>query len=181
VMEPTKLSRAVVRAAEFHVGQFRDDGATPFLIHPLRTVAFLTKVLGVTDENVLCAAVLHDAIEDGPTNAARIIDDEFGSAILRIIYEVTFQKNTTYPQKTAALVAMMRTASPEAVMVKLADRLDNVRDMENWASDRRDRYLSQSRLMVMAARERFDTSYHDDVRNAVLSLQMFLLSVGYFL
>ena len=151
-----KLAEAIQFAAEVHEGQFRDDGVTPFIVHPMRTMVNLETVVNVTDEDVLCAGVLHDVIEDGPEGTADEVFEKFGGKVSRLVEEVSF--NGFYEDKTDYMLRLMEKGSLDAVTLKLCDRLDNVRDMREWKPGRQARYIEQTRAMVEAASRRVGVS-----------------------
>lgn len=74
-------------AEKVHEGQYRKDGVTPYISHPEGVVKIL-KGIGVTDEDIICAAWLHDTIEDGNISK-QDIENEFNSNIARIVMLLT--------------------------------------------------------------------------------------------
>ena len=60
--------RAISFAARAHRYQLRKDGVTPYAAHPMRVMFIARDLFGVTDHQILAAAVLHDTIEDTTTD-----------------------------------------------------------------------------------------------------------------
>ena len=81
--------KAVAFAADKHRTQRRKDAeASPYLNHPIALANVLANEGGVQDVSVLCAAVLHDTIEDTETTAAELTS-VFGPKVASIVVEVT--------------------------------------------------------------------------------------------
>src|SRR5580765_7237044 len=87
------LIDAIAFAAWKHRSQRRKDAeASPYINHPIALARVLAVEGGVTDIQVLVAAVLHDTLEDTETTV-RELRDRFGPAIASIVVEVTDDKN----------------------------------------------------------------------------------------
>lgn len=81
--------KAVGFAAEKHRNQRRRDAdASPYINHPISLANVLANEGGVDDVVVLCAAVLHDTVEDTETTEAELIA-AFGSTVASIVMQVT--------------------------------------------------------------------------------------------
>ena len=81
--------KAVAFAAEKHRDQRRKDAeASPYINHPIALANVLVNEGGVTDTDVICAALLHDTIEDTETTEAEL-RAAFGGEITDIVLEVT--------------------------------------------------------------------------------------------
>ncbi len=74
-------------ALKAHKNQYRKDGVTPYFTHIIGVVALL-RGIGITDENTLCAAYLHDVIEDCNVTREKI-EKEFNSEVARIVSALT--------------------------------------------------------------------------------------------
>ncbi len=113
--------RAVFLAAHLHAGQTRKSGG-PYIVHPL-AVAWKLVHCGVEDDGILAAALLHDVLEDCADEvAAQDLQWKHGLPchVDQYIQALTQDKSTTdstYYQNVADI--------PEAIVVKLADRLHN--------------------------------------------------------
>jgi len=140
------LIKAVAFAAEKHRLQRRKDSeASPYINHPISLAELLAVEGGVTDNTVLCAAVLHDTIEDTQTT-----EDElrlaFGDAITDVVLEVTDDKSLSKEQRKLLQVERAAKASDNAKLVKLADKICNLRDIMNyppqgWDTERKRAYF----------------------------------------
>lgn len=117
------LSRTINLARVFHKGQLRKTGE-PFAAHVIR-VTHLLHINGVRVERILTAALLHDAIEDCPhLVSAKSLRDTHGfhPRVVSTVELLTKTKKQSY-EVYCARVAI----SPEACLIKLADRLDNLK------------------------------------------------------
>lgn len=126
----TLILKALTFAAEKHRHQRQDDtAASPYINHPIALVNLLIEV-GITDSKVICAALLHDTLEDTNTTYAEL-KQNFGQKISDIVWEVTDDKSLTDAERRRIQVAHAKTASKRAKLVKLADKTCNLRDIIN--------------------------------------------------
>lgn len=123
------VGRAYELAETVHRRQMRDEG-TPYILHPLRVAMSLVEELNIRRPALICAALLHDVIEDspdycpdGPVTRADIAAG-FGEEIADIVWLLSKFDDVTLPAYLAAIEAAAETGAP---VVKLADRLDNLR------------------------------------------------------
>src|SRR5688572_29539451 len=84
----TGIARALKFAAGKHRLQKRKDHQTPYINHPIEVLQILSTVGGVTDNDILIAAVLHDTLEDTETTPEEI-EKEFGQRVLELVKEVS--------------------------------------------------------------------------------------------
>jgi guanosine-3',5'-bis(diphosphate) 3'-pyrophosphohydrolase len=146
------LLEAVAFAAEKHRHQRRKDAhASPYINHPI-ALANLLKREGVDDVAVLCAALLHDTIEDTQTTADEL-RLRFGELITTIVLEVTDDGTLSKAERKQMQVRHAGTASHRAKLVKLADKICNVYDMvaappADWAVERKREYLRWAKEVV---------------------------------
>jgi GTP diphosphokinase / guanosine-3',5'-bis(diphosphate) 3'-diphosphatase len=140
------LRRAYDFAAEQHKGQTRLSGE-PYLSHPVEVAHLLADMkLDVTS---LCAALLHDVVEDTKLPLEKIAE-HFGPDVARLVEGVTkiSKLDLLAPEDRQAenvrkmLLAMVNDV--RVVMVKLADRLHNMRTLEFLASDRQQRIARET-------------------------------------
>ena len=147
------LIKAVDFAAWKHRRQRRKDAeASPYINHPIALARVLRVEAGIEDASVLCAAMLHDTIEDTETTQPEL-EAEFGNVIAAIVAEVT--DDTTLPKadRKRLQVEHAATISREAKLVKLADKICNLRDMatshpKGWDLARRREYFEWAKTVV---------------------------------
>lgn len=153
-MDELKL---VLRAAEFaadrHRRQRRKDAeASPYINHPLTVAAILAQEGGVTKVTVLAAALLHDTIEDTETSIVEI-EQLFGREVAVIVAEVTDDKSLPKEERKRLQIERVHRKSEGAKLVKLADKIANLRDINNrppadWDDKRRRDYFDWSRRVI---------------------------------
>jgi GTP diphosphokinase / guanosine-3',5'-bis(diphosphate) 3'-diphosphatase len=145
------LNRAYVYAMKAHGNQKRASG-DPYFAHPLEVAAILTD-LGLDDATIV-AAVLHDTIED--TEATREeIDKLFGPEIGALVDGLTKIKKLDLVSKKAAQAENLRklliaiSSDVRVLLVKLADRLHNMRTLHYVPPAKRQR-IAQETLDIYA-------------------------------
>lgn len=147
------LIRAAIFAANKHRDQRRKDAAaSPYINHPLALADVLANEGGVDDVEVLCAALLHDTIEDTQTTPDEL-RREFGDRVANIVLEVTDDKSLPKAERKRLQIVHAGHASFEARLVKLADKICNLRDIlasppANWPLDRKQQYFDWARQVV---------------------------------
>jgi (p)ppGpp synthase/HD superfamily hydrolase len=150
------VAKAVEFAIRYHGDQRRPTGA-PYLEHLLETLEVLVRGAGVTDPDVLCAAVLHDVVEDTPCT----VDDvrlAFGDRVADMVRWVTKPEPADGADRKAAkesYLESLRDAPDDAVLVKLADRASNVQTLRNLGQARQREYYAQTvRYIIPLAEQR---------------------------
>ena len=131
------VDKALEYASEQHKGQLDDQGRPYFFAHIVQVHSIRKDV--TDDEEVLCAGILHDVIEDTDTSYEDLIR-EFNKPIADLVRELTQQGSW----ETGYYFPHLKTR--KAVMVKFADRLSNLSRMDDWPGDRQQEYLEMSRF-----------------------------------
>ena len=123
----------VVDARDFakkkHSGQLRKNGKTTTFSH-LKDVVKNLKKMKVTNKDIICAAWLHDTIEDTDTDFDSI-KDRFGKNVAKIVVSVTKDNRLPKKQREVKYSKDLKSSSTEAKLVKIADILANVNDAPN--------------------------------------------------
>jgi len=138
------LDRAYRTAEHYHDGQTRMNGE-PYITHPL-AVANILAELGMP-ETTICAALLHDTVEDTSYTLEQLKAD-FGEEIANLVDGVTKLDKVQYGASAKAetlrkmVIAMSRDI--RVLLIKLADRLHNMRTIGYLRSDRRERIASET-------------------------------------
>jgi (p)ppGpp synthase/HD superfamily hydrolase len=122
------IGMAAKTASDLHQGQFRKDSGEPYIVHPVGTYKIL-KSLGIKDREVLAASLLHDTLEDTNINYNEI-KRKFNKRVADLVKEVTSDKKAIEKtDKPNYLVNKMVKMSDDALLIKLADRLHNLSDI----------------------------------------------------
>lgn len=151
------LLKAVAFAAEKHRNQRRKDAdASPYINHPITLANVLANEGGVTDVSVLCAAILHDTIEDTNTSVSEL-RELFGEKIAAIVLEVTDDKGLDKDVRKQKQIEHAPHISFEAKLVKLADKISNLRDIlssppADWTAERKQTYFNWASKVVAGLR-----------------------------
>jgi GTP diphosphokinase / guanosine-3',5'-bis(diphosphate) 3'-diphosphatase len=152
-----RLLKALAFAAHKHRRQKRKDRAeSPYINHPIALAHVLVKEGRVTDVEVLCAALLHDTVEDTATTLKEI-RRAFGPRIARIVSEVTDDKRLPKAERKRLQIERAARISHEAQLVKLADKIVNLRDVARrppatWDLPRRRAYFDWAKRVVKGLR-----------------------------
>ena len=145
--------RAISFAADKHRNQRRKDiEASPYINHPIALANILANEAGIEDEKVLVAAILHDTIEDTETTAQELAD-LFGDDVTAIVLEVTDDKSLPKVERKRLQIEHAPTISRRAKLVKLADKIANLRDIAasppaDWPLKRQQEYFDWAKAVV---------------------------------
>jgi len=140
----TILERAYRTAEHYHDGQTRVTGE-PYITHPL-AVATILAGLGMP-ESTLCAALLHDTVEDTSYTLEQLTAD-FGAEIAGLVDGVTkldkVQYGATAKAETLRKMVIAMSRDIRVLLIKLADRLHNMRTISYLSADRRERVATET-------------------------------------
>ena len=133
------MSHLEEKALEFasikHESQLDDQGRPYFFAHIIQVYGLLKDV--TDDEEILCAGILHDSIEDTDTSYDELVR-EFNKEIADLVLELTYQGD----RETGRYFPLLH--SHKAIVVKFADRLSNLVRMVDWPGDWQQDYLRES-------------------------------------
>ena len=130
----TKLDDAITLAKKSHAGQMRSNGK-PYIIHCLEVMKLMQNF--TTDEDLLCAAVLHDVPEDTKVTIEDI-ENKFGTRVAYTVSQVTRDKQGNF-----------NLITPEAKLLKMCDRIHNLSDMDGWVEEHVFKYLGETRTLLV--------------------------------
>lgn len=140
------IERAYLVAKEGHAGQTRASGE-PYINHPLNVAAILAELQ--LDDTTIAAAILHDVVEDTLFTLEEI-EDMFGEEIALLIDGVTkigkiYFKTKEQQQIEAYRKLIIATAKDmRVILIKLADRLHNMRTLKFMREDKRKRIAKET-------------------------------------
>lgn len=141
-----KIKKAYYFAENAHRGQVRISGEA-YIIHPLH-VAYILTILHMDDETI-CAALLHDVVEDTPATLEEM-DEKFGKTVVALIDGVTKLGRIEYMSKEDVKLENYRkmflamAKDIRVIMIKLADRLHNMRTLKYMREDKRQRIAKET-------------------------------------
>ena len=147
-----KIRAAYQLAAEAHAGQLRDSGE-PYISHPLAVAEILTTLQ--TDDTTIIASLLHDVIEDTEVPSEQI-EERFGHDVLMLVDGVTklskLQFHTRHEAQAENLRKMFIAMSSDIriILIKLADRLHNMRTLRSHHSQLRQKEIAEETLTIFA-------------------------------
>ncbi|HEX9816326.1 MAG TPA: HD domain-containing protein [Candidatus Thermoplasmatota archaeon] len=139
------LEAAKAFATERHEGQTRRDGTTPYITHPVR-VAQRLQDAGVNKAEILAAAVLHDLIEDTRTQPKEVFA-RFGPRVASLVDEVSCPPGMTRSDFTERIAS----GSARSVLIRIADRLDNLENAEGLDADLRSVFAEEALKLAATA------------------------------
>ncbi|CAG2240105.1 guanosine-3',5'-bis(diphosphate) 3'-pyrophosphohydrolase MESH1-like [Mytilus edulis] len=142
----SEIIRCTNFAAIKHKNQRRKDPeSTPYINHPIGVAYILTNEGKITDLSVIQAALLHDTVEDTETTLDEI-KEEFGDEVAGLVDEVSDDKSLSKIERKNLQIKNAPHKSLKAKLVKLADKLYNLRDLkratpEGWSEERVQEYF----------------------------------------
>jgi len=141
------IRKAFLLAVDAHKDMRRKTGE-PYIYHPLEVARIIVSEIGLGETAVICA-LLHDVVEDSDYSL-EYIEKQFGSDIARIIDALTKVKeisdNSNPSRQAENFKKMLLTLSvdPRVMLIKLADRLHNMRTLESMRSDKQLKIASET-------------------------------------
>lgn len=168
-----QFARALDFAAQKHTDHRRKGvRGEPYVNHLVEVARLVAEATQGTDPRAIAAAILHDTLED--TDATREeLEEHFGEEIASIVAEVTDDKRLTKDERKQYQVDSAPHASHRAKLVKLADKISNLRSMQvsppaDWKLERKIEYFEWAARVVEGLRGTnselealFDAAYRD--------------------
>ena len=135
-------------ASEAHFDQWRRSGDA-CILHPCSVAKILAEERDITDPEILAAALLHDTIEDVEEVTAEVVGERFGTYVQAIVEgctKVTHRSLDRQAQRNLAHRKIFSGAAlrPEVMLVKLADRLHNLRTLKAMPRNKRQRIADET-------------------------------------
>lgn len=157
-----RITKAFSLAIKAHENQlYKFNKQEPYINHPLRVCLILIDELGIIDIDIICTALLHDALEKNADSKLNgMIKKEFGNIIYDNVRVLTKPKKIKEDKNRDLIQEYFKTIqnSPSAIRyIKLADRLDNIRLLKNNSKrDKISRYKEETQRYVIPIAERTD-------------------------
>ena len=135
-------------ALEAHGDQWRRSG-DPYIMHPCSVARILAEELDVRNAEILAAALLHDTVEDVEYVTSELIGKKFGANVEAIVEGCTKVTNYTGDKQTFKKLVHRKiftgaAAKPEVMIVKLADRLHNLRTLASMPRHKRQKIADET-------------------------------------
>ena len=149
MQEWLQVLKAADAAARWHVHQRRKGpAAEPYINHLVEVALLVADTTGGKDTNLVIGALLHDAIEDCEV-PRELIAETFGEDVASLVEEVTDDKSLPKAVRKDEQVKTAATKSPRAKILKLADKVSNLRAIaasapSNWSVKRTLEYVRWS-------------------------------------
>lgn len=125
------IVEAIDFAAKAHKGTFRKGTHQPYIFHPLEVLSLISMM--TEDEEILCAAVLHDTVEDTNTTIEDV-RSKFGDRVAKLVSSETEDKRgqvnkqgTWIERKQEAIDAIKASTDKGSKMICLCDKVSNLR------------------------------------------------------
>lgn len=158
----TPLLKAISFATQRHQGQMRKDKKTPYVAHPMRVATILMQEFQVRDPDVLCAAVLHDTIEDTTTDRDDLAK-EFGKKVAGWVSALSKDKRLEEDEREKAYFEGLAKSPVEVKLCKLGDTLDNLIDVAGLDAAAQKKALGKAKHVV----ELFSPGWPDEWAHAM--------------
>jgi GTP pyrophosphokinase len=140
------IKKAFEFAESAHKEHKRESGE-PYFIHPLETARILIKLSA--DSATICAALLHDCIEEGCSTVDEI-KKKFGAEIATLVEGLTkilgiqFESKEEYHAENLRKMLLATTKDIRVILIKLADRLHNMRTLKYFREDKQKRIAKET-------------------------------------
>lgn len=154
---PNTVLDQVIAALHFAARQHRqqrrkDPDQTPYINHPIELLNILANEAKIDDAIVLVSALLHDTVEDTETTPAKLAE-LFGDEVAKVVDQLTDDKSLPKATRKQLQVEHAAGVSDRAKLVKLADKIANIRDMAiapppDWSLERRREYCDWGKRVV---------------------------------
>jgi len=141
-----EIYRAYQLGARAHEGQSRVSGE-PYISHPVEVALILSEMR--MDANTIIAAILHDVIEDTPTLKEHLVD-EFGEEVADLVdgvsklTKIDFRSRAEAQAENFRKMMLAMAKDIRVIIIKLADRLHNMRTLDAMPPDKRRRIARET-------------------------------------
>ena len=154
-----RVYRAYEVAYNAHAGQTRDEG-TPYIFHPIRVAVSLVDELNLYSPTLVCSALLHDVIEDSDITREDVAG-MFGEEIAEVVWLLTKLEEVGLSEYLNRIEEAAQTGAP---IVKLCDRLDNLRSVIHTPRlEKKHRYIRTTEALYLPLAARTNRYLHDEL------------------
>lgn len=122
------INKALLYAYNCHLGQIRKGTSFPYIIHPLEAMIIASRM--TTDDDIICAALLHDVMEDCDVTSIEL-SNLFNVRIAELVLCVTDKNIYPWKKRKEVLLETVNNSSNDVKIVFLADKLSNLRSIHH--------------------------------------------------
>jgi GTP diphosphokinase / guanosine-3',5'-bis(diphosphate) 3'-diphosphatase len=149
---PALIMPELLEALQFAAIQHQYDRRAgydrlPYINHLIKVTNCLANRIGIKDEALLLAAVLHDVVEDTDVTVEQL-ERRFGGEVAAIVEELTDDMSLPYGKRKRLQVEQAGKLSPKARVIRLVDKASNLRDIFNypldWTVEKKAAYLDNA-------------------------------------
>jgi GTP diphosphokinase / guanosine-3',5'-bis(diphosphate) 3'-diphosphatase len=151
------ILKAFTFAAFKHRNQRRkDEGASPYINHPITVAQMLWEIGGIREVTTLVAGILHDVLEDTDTSPEEL-ERQFGAEVSGIVQELTDDKDLPKALRKRLQQEQTPYLSLSARQVRIADKISNLGDIidfppAKWSLERREEYVDWAGKVIAGLR-----------------------------
>jgi len=168
IAEVSLIIKAYEYASVAHSGQKRKSGE-PYIIHPIHVAYLLMTKFHLYDANAVCAALLHDVVEDTDVDYVDIVT-RFGASIGALVMELTTDEDMKDALgKTRYLSIKMKNMSSWALVIKLCDVLDNLSTLSGCPIDFKHKCIDEkTEILIFLLQNRDLSDTHIKIVDAII-------------
>lgn len=162
-----EITKAIQFATKAHEGQTRKGSNEPYIIHPLRVTVMVSWFS--IEPHVAMAALLHDTVEDCGVDLG-VLDLAFGPYVGQLVHALTDPfKGSPEPRRARKIKGWRRLgkASHNTRLIKMCDRIDNLRDMAGMTPEFRAMYAEESEHLLSWISDDMPRELRDEFVEAV--------------
>lgn len=168
------VHRAYDVARTAHSGQTRDEG-TPYIVHPVRVAVSLVDELSLYSPTLVCSALLHDVIEDSDVTRDDI-GRMFDERIAEVVWLLTKLEDVSLRDYLGRIEAAAHTGAP---LVKLCDRLDNMRSVIDTPKlEKKRRYIRTTEEFFLPLAARTNQYLHSELCRSLDEARSHVIGIG---
>lgn len=119
-----RIQKAIYIATHQHRDQKRKIKDLPYIVHPFSVAWLLSEY--TNDEDTICAALLHDVIEDTEGYSFENMETDFGKKVVQIVKDVTEDKSLPWQERKEKYIDHLKNALPESLILCAADKVHNL-------------------------------------------------------
>lgn len=122
------IEEATAFAIKAHEGQLRKGTKRPYITHPMEVAEIVATM--TQDEEIICAAMLHDTIEDCDGVTEEVLRAAFGDRVAELVYGESEDKSKSWMERKSDTIEQLKKDPEDLQMIALADKLANLRDID---------------------------------------------------